>query len=58
MAIHLKRLEIIKNRMNHILAENTGKPLEQVIADCERDNFMLAEEAKEYGLIDRVIAKR
>ena len=58
MAIHLKRLEIIKKRMNHILAENTGKPLEVVTADCERDNFMTAEEAKEYGLIDRVIYSR
>ena len=50
MAIHLKRLEIIKKRMNKILSENTGKPLEVVTADCERDNFMSAEEAKEYGL--------
>ena len=58
MAIHLKRLEIIKKRMNHILAENTGKPLEVVTADCERDNFMSAEEAKEYGLIDKVIYTR
>ena len=58
MAIHLKRLEIIKKRMNHILADNTGKPLEVVTADCERDNFMSAEEAKEYGLIDKVIYRR
>ncbi|MCD7793226.1 MAG: ATP-dependent Clp endopeptidase proteolytic subunit ClpP, partial [Oscillospiraceae bacterium] len=58
MAIHLKRLEIIKKRMNSILAENTGKSVEQVTADCERDNFMTAEEAKEYGLIDKVIYKR
>ena len=58
MAIHLKRLEIIKKRMNHILADNTGKPLEVVTADCERDNFMSAEEAKEYGLIDKVISTR
>ena len=58
MAIHLKRLEIIKKRMNHILADNTGKPLEVVTADCERDNFMSAEEAKEYGLIDKVIYTR
>lgn len=55
MAIHLKRLEIIKKRMNKILADNTGKPVEVVEADCERDNFMSAEEAKEYGLIDRII---
>ena len=58
MAIHLKRLEILKKRMNHILADNTGKPLEVVTADCERDNFMSAEEAKEYGLIDKVIYTR
>jgi ATP-dependent Clp protease, protease subunit len=58
MAIHLKRLEIIKKRMNKILSENTGKDLETVTADCERDNFMSAEEAKDYGLIDKVIYKR
>ena len=58
MAIHLKRLEVIKKRMNHILSENTGKPLDVVTADCERDNFMSAQEAMEYGLIDKVIEKR
>ena len=58
MAIHLKRLETIKKRMNTILAENTGKSVEQVTADCERDNFMTAEEAMEYGLIDQVITKK
>ena len=58
MAIHLKRLEIIKKRMNQILSENTGKPIETVTADCERDNFMTAQEAMEYGLIDKVLDKR
>ena len=58
MAIHLKRLEVVKKRMNRILSENTGKPIEQVTADCERDNFMTAQEAMEYGLIDRVLDKR
>ena len=58
MALHLKRLEVVKSRMNRILAENTGKSVEQVTADCERDNFMSAEEAKEYGLIDKVIYQR
>ena len=58
MAIHLKRLEIVKGRMNRILAENTGKSVEQVTADCERDNFMTAQEAQAYGLIDKVIEKR
>ena len=58
MAIHLRRLEIIKKRMNRILSENTGKPVETVTADCERDNFMTAQEAMEYGLIDKVIDRR
>lgn len=58
MAIHLKRLEVIKKRMNKILAENCGKDVETVTADCERDNFMTAEEAMEYGLIDKVIYQR
>ena len=58
MAIHLKRLEIIKQRMNRILAENTGKSIETVTADCERDNFMSAEEALEFGLIDKIITGR
>ena len=55
MAIHLKRLETIKERMNRIMAENTGKSLEEVTAACERDNFMSAEEALEFGLIDKII---
>ena len=58
MAIHLKRFEIIKQRMNRIMAENTGKTLEEITAACERDNFMQAEEAKEFGLIDKVIYTR
>ena len=58
MAIHLKRLETIKERMNRIMAENCGKSVEQVTADCERDNFMTAEEAVAYGLIDKVIYNR
>jgi len=58
MAIHLKRLETIKKRMNEILARNTGRSLEEVTAACERDNFMSAEEAKAFGLIDKVIDRR
>ena len=58
MAIHLKRLEIIKKRMNVILADNCGKNVEQVTADCERDNFMTAQEALDYGLIDKIITNR
>ena len=58
MAIHLKRLEIIKKRMNTILAENTGRSVEEVTAACERDNFMSAEEAKEFGLIDKILVNK
>lgn len=58
MEIHLHRLETIKERMNRILAENTGKSVETVTADCERDNFMTAEAAMAYGLIDSVCIKR
>ena len=57
MAIHMKRLETIKARMNRILAENTGKSVDVVTAACERDNFMTSEEAKEFGLIDRVLER-
>ena len=56
MAIHMKRLETIKERMNTILAGNTGKSVEEVTAACERDNFMTAQEAVDFGIIDRVIA--
>ena len=55
MAIHLKRLQVIKERMNAIMAENTGRTVEEVTAACERDNFMSAEEALQFGLIDKVI---
>ena len=47
-----------KKRLNTILAENTGKSYEQIAADTERDNYMSAQEAMEYGLIDRVITSR
>ena len=55
MAIHMKRLETIKSRMNRILAEKTGKSIEDVTNACERDNFMTSEEALNFGIIDRVI---
>ena len=55
MAIHMKRLQIIKERMNRILSENCDKSVEEVTAACERDNFMIADEALNFGLIDRVI---
>jgi ATP-dependent Clp protease protease subunit len=55
MAIHMRRLQIIKERMNRIMSENTGKSVEEITAACERDNFMSAQEALEFGLIDRVL---
>ena len=57
MAIHLKRLETIKARMNRIMSENTGKSVEEVTAACERDNFMSSQEAMAFGLIDRVLER-
>ena len=56
--IQAERIIKMKQHLNQMLAENTGKPLEQIERDTERDNFMSAEEAKEYGLIDKVIAHR
>ena len=47
-----------KKKLNEILAANTGQPLERIEIDTERDNYMSAEEAKAYGLIDNVITKR
>ena len=57
MAIHLERLQTIKSRMNRILAKHTGKSVEEVTEACERDNFMTAEDAVAFGLIDRVIER-
>ena len=56
--IQAEQILKIKKKLNGILAENTGKPIETIEADCERDHFLSAEEAKEYGLIDKVIYKR
>ncbi len=56
--IHAQQILKIKDKLNRILAENTGKDIEVIRADTERDNFMSAEEAKDYGLIDKVIFKR
>ena len=56
--IAAKHILRTKERLNRILAENTGKPLDVITADTDRDNFMTAEEAKEYGLIDTVTVKR
>lgn len=56
--IHADHILRIREKMNRILAEKTGQPLETIIADTERDNFMTADQAATYGLIDRVIDKR
>ena len=56
--IHAKHIEKTRENLNKILAENTGKSLEEIARDTERDNFMSAQEACEYGLIDKVITKR
>jgi len=53
--IHARRIMRMKDRLNRILAERTGQTLERIQADTERDYFMSAEEAKEYGLIDEVM---
>ena len=53
--IHAEHILKTRETLNRILAENTGKPIEVIAADTERDNFMSAEAAKEYGLVDRVI---
>ena len=53
--IHAKEIIDTRNRLDEILAQHTGKELEKVARDTERDYFMSAEEAKEYGIIDRVI---
>ena len=56
--IQARRILSMKQKLNQILAANTGKPLEQIAADTERDNFMSAQEALEYGIIDKVIDHR
>ena len=56
--IHAKHIEKTRNTLNKILAEKTGKPIEEIEKDTERDNFMSANEAMEYGLIDKVITSR
>ncbi len=56
--IHAKHIEKTRANLNRILSENTGRPLEEIERDTERDNFMSAAEALQYGLIDKVITKR
>ncbi len=56
--IHADRIIRIRSKLNEILAERTGKPLETIEKDTERDNFLTAEEAAQYGLIDKVIERK
>lgn len=56
--IHAEQILRIRDRLNNILAQNTGKPIEQIALDTDRDNFMTAEQAAAYGLVDKVIEKR
>ena len=56
--IHTDHLVRTRNKLNEILAKNTGKSIEEIARDTERDNFMYAEQAKEYGLIDEVMVHR
>lgn len=56
--IQAERILKMREALNRILSERTGQPLEKIEADTERDNFMSAEEAKEYGLVDNIMQKR
>ena len=56
--IHAREILKTREQLNRILAENTGQPLEKIQLDTERDYYLSADEAKDYGLIDQVIAKR
>jgi ATP-dependent Clp protease protease subunit len=56
--IRVKYMLKLKHRLNSILSKHTGKPVEQVERDCDRDNFMSSEEAKNYGLVDLVVQSR
>ncbi len=58
MKIHVDRMIKIKENINKILSANTGQPLEVIKRDTERDNFMEAQQALEYGLIDKIVTKR
>jgi len=58
ISIHAKEILRMKDRLNEILAHHTGKPLDQITKDSDRDFFMSAEEAKAYGLVDEVVKSR
>ena len=56
--IRVKYMLRLKQRLNQIISKHSGKPVEQVEKDCDRDNFMTADEAKDYGLVDEVVQSR
>ncbi len=56
--IHAKEILFLKQRLNEMLALHTGQPIERIERDTDRDNFLSAEAAREYGLVDKVLAKR
>jgi ATP-dependent Clp protease protease subunit len=56
--IQAREILYLRDRLNHILAEKTGKSVDQISKDTDRDNFMSAEEAAEYGMIDKVLTNR
>ena len=58
MQIHVNHIMRTKETLNRLLAENTGKPYDQICKDTERDNFMSANEALAYGLIDKVLVRK
>jgi ATP-dependent Clp protease protease subunit len=58
IAIHAKEILAIREKLNRIMAEHTGQPVERIEKDTDRDNFLSAAEAQEYGLIDQVLTRR
>lgn len=58
IAIHAKEILAIRDRLNRLMSEHTGQPIERIEKDTDRDNFLSAQEAAEYGLIDKVLTRR
>jgi ATP-dependent Clp protease, protease subunit len=56
--IHAKYILSLRQRLNQLMAEHTGRPVEQIARDTERDNFLTAEQAREYGIVDKVLQRR
>jgi ATP-dependent Clp protease protease subunit len=56
--IHAKEILLVRERLNKILADHTGQPLEKIQTDTDRDNFLGAEQSVEYGLIDEILVSR